>query len=83
MNDLEEYLIEASDRNETVLEFDTNRDAHTAVLTWGYGGQAVVARLCVRDNKMHAEVSAYRDGVRQAVDVLQLEDAAMIYSRDT
>jgi hypothetical protein len=82
MNDLEEYLIEASDRNETVLEFDTNRDAPTAVLTWGHNGQAVVARLSVRDSKMYAEVSAYRDGVRQAVEVLQLDDSAMIYAKE-
>jgi hypothetical protein len=86
MNDLEEYIDAANDREDVIIEFESpsdNTDNRGAVFKWGNSGSLMVARLVVSGGKMHAEVSAYRDGVRQAVDVLQLEDAAMIYSRDT
>lgn len=81
MSGLDEYIDSVLERKDALVEFESTEENRSAVFTWGQDGRVMAARLVVADGKMHAEVTAFCDGEKQPLDIIQLDDAAMIFAR--
>ena len=81
MSDLDDYVASLTEKGEPIVQLDSQGERRSAAFSWVEGDDAMIIRLTLSDDGLHAEVSAYQYGVRQQLEVVDVLKTVMIYSQ--